>query len=367
MEHIANNDAVEKGPVKGRGAVTNRVGRFEKQDRVLTDDGWGVHDPDAEEEPPKLRTTLGIDTARSVIARNDSPDIPFDRSINPYRGCEHGCVYCFARPTHAYYGLSPGLDFETRLFHKPDAARVLRKELSRPGYRPKPIALGTNTDPYQPVEKEKRITRQILEVLAEFNHPFTIVTKGALIERDLDIIGPMAARNMAAVWISVTTLDRKLANKLEPRAATPPKRLAAIAALRAGGVPTGALVAPVIPALNDWEIERVLGAVAEAGALNAGYVLLRLPLEIKDLFTEWLVAHAPDRAARVLSLVSQTRGGKLYRAEWGKRMRGEGPYADLIARRFKLAAKRLGLDGPRPNLDCTSFATPGRAEQMPLL
>ena len=352
---------------KGRGAVSNRTGRYETQERVLTDDGWGVHDPASDDPPPKLRTTLSVDAARSVIARNRSPDIPFDRSINPYRGCEHGCVYCFARPTHAYYGLSPGKDFETRLFYKPDAAKVLRKELSRPGYRPKPIALGTNTDPYQPVEKTQRLTRQILEVLRDFNHPFTIVTKGALIERDLDLIAEMAEKRMAAVWISVTTLDRRLANRLEPRASTPEKRLAAIDALRHAGVPVGTMVAPVIPALNDWEIERVLEAAAGAGARNAGYVLLRLPLEIKDLFTEWLVAHAPDRASRVLSLVTQTRGGRLYRADWGKRMRGEGPVADLIANRFRLATRRLNLNRPRPALDCSRFAVPGRADQLSLL
>lgn len=367
MEHKVNINEITKGPVKGRGSITNRSGRYETHERVLSDDGWGVHEEHDDNPPPKLRTTLGIDTARTVIARNTSPDIPFDRSINPYRGCEHGCVYCFARPTHAYYGLSPGLDFETKLFHKPDAARALRKELSKPGYTPKPIALGTNTDPYQPIERTAKVTRQILEVLAEFNHPFTIVTKGSLIERDMDIIGHMAGNQMAAVWISVTTLDRKLANKLEPRASTPIKRLRTISALKKAGIPVGTLMAPMIPALNDWEIERVLAAVADAGAENAGYVLLRLPLEIKDLFTEWLETHVPDRASRVLSLVSQTRGGRLYKAEWGKRMRGEGPVADLISNRFKLAVKKNGLNGPRPNLDLTKFRVPGRAEQMSLL
>ena len=362
MEQNANIQVV-----KGRGAVSNRTGRFERQERILTDDGWAVHDPTPDDPPPKLATTLSVDTARTVIARNKSPDIPFDRSINPYRGCEHGCVYCFARPTHAYYGLSPGKDFETKLFYKPDAPAALRKELSRPGYRPKPIALGTNTDPYQPVERTRKMTRQILKVLRDFNHPFTIVTKGALIERDIDIIAEMAERRMAAVWISVTTLDRKLANRLEPRASTPKLRLKAIAGLKKAGIPVGTMVAPVIPALNDWEIERVLAAAADAGALNAGYVLLRLPLEIKDLFSEWLVAHAPDRASRVLSLVTQTRGGRLYNAEWGKRMRGEGPVADLIANRFRLAVKRLKLDRPRPALDCSRFAVPGQPDQLRLL
>lgn len=362
-----NMNAVELGPRKGRGAVTNKVGRFERQDRVLTDDGWGVHDPRRDEPTPKLRTVLGIDTAKTVIARNKSPDVPFDQSINPYRGCEHGCVYCFARPTHAYYGLSSGLDFETRLFHKPDAAQVLRRELSNPKYVPKPIALGTNTDPYQPIEKAEETTRQVLQVLAEFNHPFTIVTKGALVTRDLDIIGPMAEKGMAAVWLSVTTLDRKLANVMEPRASTPTKRLDAVRALSEAGVPTGILMAPIIPAINDWEIERVLEASKEAGADRAGYVLLRLPHEIKDLFTEWLEAHFPDRATRVLSLVKQTRGGRLYDSTWGKRQRGEGPVADLIAKRFGVGVRKLKLDGPRPILDLSRFAVPGRAEQLSLL
>ncbi len=354
-------------PKKGRGAVTNKTGRFEHQERVLTDDGWGVHDPVTGEAAPKLRTVLGIDTAKSVIARNKSPDIPFDRSINPYRGCEHGCVYCFARPTHAYYGLSSGLDFETRLFHKPDAAQVLRRELSHPRYQPKPIALGTNTDPYQPIERTVETTRQILQVLAEFNHPFTIVTKGAAITRDLDIIGPMAEKGMAAVWISVTTLDRKLANIMEPRAATPPKRLDLVRSLSDAGVPTGILMAPIIPAINDFEIESVLDACKQAGADRAGYVLLRLPHEIKDLFTEWLEAHFPDRATRVLSLVKQTRGGRLYDSTWGKRQRGEGPVAELVGRRFGVAVRKLKLDGPRPDLDLSQFAVPGRAQQLALL
>lgn len=356
-------DALADRPRKGRGAVSNRDGRFERLERVATDDGWGM----AEEEPPRLRTTLGVDSARSVITRNSSPDIPFDRSINPYRGCEHGCVYCFARPTHAYYGLSPGLDFETKLFHKPDAPRLLRRELARPGYSPAPIAFGTNTDPYQPVERDTKLTRALLKVLAEHNHPFTIVTKSALVVRDLDIIAPMAARNMARVAVSITTLDRKLANRLEPRAPTPSRRLDAIRKLSAAGVPTGVMTAPVIPALTDWEIERILDAARDAGAARAGYVLLRLSLEIRGLVTEWLETHAPDKASHVLSLVRQTRGGRYYDAQWGKRMRGEGAYADVVAKRFRLAVRRLGFETDWTGLDCTEFAVPGRARQLDLI
>lgn len=342
---------------KGRGAVSNRDGRFEAHSHEAADDGWGV----LEEEPGRLRTSLHLDAARSVIAKNSSPDIPFDQSINPYRGCEHGCVYCFARPSHAYYGLSPGLDFETKLFHKPDAPEILRKELSRKTYRPKVIAMGTNTDPYQPVERQQRLTRRILEVLAEFGHPVTIVTKSALIERDLDILGPMAASGQASVMISVTTLDRRLANRLEPRASTPPKRLGAISALARAGVPVGVLVAPVIPALNDWEMERILDAAVEAGARNAGYILLRLPHEIKDLMSEWLEAHAPDKKDHVLSLIRQSRDGALYRAEFGKRMTGSGPYADMLRQRFHLARRKRGLTGSSAPLDISGFRVPPQA------
>jgi DNA repair photolyase len=349
----APDDRVPDRPRKGRGAVTNRTGRFERLAGEKVDDGWA---PD--EDLPPLRTTVSVDASRTVIARNQSPDIPFDRSINPYRGCEHGCVYCFARPTHAYLGLSPGLDFETRLFAKPDAPSLLRRELGKKSYACAPIAMGTNTDPYQPVERERRITRGVLEVLAEYEHPVTIVTKSDLIVRDLDILGPMAAKGLAKVSLSVTTLDPALARLMEPRVPRPDKRLAAIRACREAGVPAGVLVAPIIPAVNDPEIEAILARAAAAGAESAGWVLLRLPLEIKDLVEEWLRAHFPDRAERVLSLVRQTRGGALYQTQWGKRLSGEGPYAQMIAQRFRIACQHLGLVRKTTGLDTTRFAVP---------
>ncbi|QEX15540.1 radical SAM protein [Hypericibacter terrae] len=327
---------------KGRGAVSNRPGRYEPGERPLEDDGWGSVQADEAEAPP-LRTTVQPDKSKTVIAWNESPDLGFDRSINPYRGCEHGCVYCFARPTHAYLGLSPGLDFETRLFAKHDAAAILARELAKPSYRPAPIGLGTNTDPYQPIERELGITRQILEVLERFNHPVTIVTKSALILRDLDILSRMAQRGLVEATVSVTTLDPDLARKLEPRAPTPPRRLAAIEALAAAGISTGVLAAPMIPALNDPELEAILAAATARGATRAGYVLLRLPLEIKDLFREWLEAHVPDRAEHVLSLVRDTREGNLYQAKFGTRMRGTGPYAELLRQRYRVAMRKLGL------------------------
>ena len=327
---------------KGRGAVSNRPGRYEPGERPLEDDGWGSVQADEAEAPP-LRTTVQPDKSKTVIAWNESPDLGFDRSINPYRGCEHGCVYCFARPTHAYLGLSPGLDFETRLFAKHDAAAILARELAKPSYRPAPIGLGTNTDPYQPIERELGITRQILEVLDRFNHPVTIVTKSALILRDLDILSRMAQRGLVEATVSVTTLDPDLARKLEPRAPTPPRRLAAIEALAAAGISTGVLAAPMIPALNDQELEAILAAATARGATRAGYVLLRLPLEIKDLFREWLEAHVPDRAEHVLSLVRDTREGNLYQAKFGTRMRGTGPYAELLRQRYRVAMRKLGL------------------------
>lgn len=343
-------------PVKGRGTASNRSGRFEPLAREAVDDGWSFEG--AEDEEPPLRTHLAVDTARTIIAANDSPDIPFDRSINPYRGCEHGCVYCFARPTHAYLGLSPGLDFETRLFYKPEAAALLERELRRPGYRPAMMALGTNTDPYQPVERRLRLTRSILEVLAAFNHPVGIVTKSALVLRDLDILAPMAAKNQATVCVSVTTLDRDLARTLEPRAATPSRRLDTIARLAAAGVPVAVLASPMIPALNDMELERILKAAADAGADRANYILVRLPLEIKDLFEEWLRTHAPHRADRVLSLIRQSRGGKLYDPTFGRRMRGTGPYAEMIATRFRAATARLDLNRRHWDLDASRFMPP---------
>jgi DNA repair photolyase len=342
--------------VKGRGSRSNASGRYEAEVRVPMDDGWGRED----ETPPPLRTEVIVDASRSIIARNQSPDISFDQSINPYRGCEHGCVYCFARPSHAYLGLSPGLDFESKLFAKPDAAKLLEAELRKPSYRPRVIAMGTNTDPYQPIERDWRITRQILEVLAAFRHPVAIVTKSALVMRDIDILAPMAEQGLAKVAISVTTLDRKLARAMEPRAATPTRRLETIRALADAGIPTGIMTAPIIPALNDSEIESLLAAGAEAGATQAGFVVLRLPLEIKDLFREWLEAHRPDAARHVMSLVRNMRDGKDYDAEWGTRMRGAGPYAHLIAQRFHMAAKRHGLNRLRATLDASKFRPPSR-------
>ena len=339
--------------ITGRGARSNASSRYDRQAYVGFDDGWSPDD-----EMPPLRTEVIRDLTRSIITRNNSPDISFTQSINPYRGCEHGCVYCFARPTHAYLGLSPGLDFESKLFAKPDAAKLLRAELLKPSYVPKIIAIGTNTDPYQPIEREYRIMRGILEVLWEFKHPVGIVTKSALIARDIDLLAPMAREGLAKVALSVTTLDRKLARAMEPRAATPPKRLETIRRLSEAGIPVGVMTAPIIPALNDDEIEAILSAAKEAGASEAGYVLLRMPLEIKDLFREWLEAHAPDRAKHVLSLMRSMRGGKDYDSNWGVRMRGDGPYAKLIAQRFHLAAKRLGLNRRKAELDTKKFRRP---------
>jgi DNA repair photolyase len=323
----------------GRGAQTNRSGRFEPKTYQPVDDGWDtLSDLDA------LQTEVQEVPARRIITKNDSPDIGFDRSINPYRGCEHGCVYCFARPTHAFLGMSPGLDFETKLFAKTNAAQALERELAAPGYEPRMIAIGSNTDPYQPVERRYRIMRRILEVLSETNHPVGIVTKSALVLRDLDILQSMAERGLVKVALSVTTLDRKLARTMEPRASTPDKRLEAVETLSNAGVPTSVMIAPVVPGLTDAEIERILERASAVGAREAGYILLRLPLEIGDLFIEWLRANCPDRADRVLSLMRQTRGGKLYDAQWHGRMEGDGPYAWMIGRRFQMAAERLGLD-----------------------
>ncbi len=360
-------DELPDQPRKGRGAVSNRTGRFEAATRHRVDDGWaGLASEDEEGEPP-LRTQLHVDTARTIITRNDSPDIMFDRSINPYRGCEHGCIYCFARPTHAWLGLSPGLDFETQLFYKPDAPELLEAELRRPGYVPAVMAMGTNTDPYQPIERELKLTRRVIEVLSRFNHPLGIVTKSALITRDIDLLAPMAAKGLAAVCISLSTLDRELARTLEPRAATPPRRLETMRQLTQAGIPVIVLTSPMIPGLNDHSLEQVLEAAAKAGATAAGWTLLRLPLEIAGLFEEWLKAHAPDRAGRVMSLIRQTRGGRLYKSGFGERHRGEGPVADLIRARFNHAVRRLGLDRKRWTLDTTQFSPPPRpGDQMSL-
>jgi DNA repair photolyase len=338
---------------KGRGAETNRSGRYESIAYEPADDGWeSLADLEA------LATEVREVPARRIITRNSSPDIGFDRSINPYRGCEHGCIYCFARPTHAFLGLSPGLDFETKLFAKTNAAAALEQELADPNYSPRNIAIGTNTDPYQPIERRYRIMRRILEVLSAANHPVGIVTKSALVLRDLDLLRSMASRGLVKVALSVTTLDRQLARAMEPRASTPDKRLEALAKLVEAGIPTSVMVAPVIPGLTDMEMERILERSAAAGVRNAGYVLLRLPLEIGDLFTEWLRGNCPDRANRVLSLMRSTRGGKLYDAKWGERMVGEGPYAWMIGRRFEIAAERLGFNKDSVELRTDLFTPP---------
>ena len=351
-------------PRKGRGAGSNESGRFETEKRVPFDDGWGS----SEEEPARLATTLSVDATRTIIARNDSPDIGFDRSINPYRGCEHGCIYCYARPSHAYLGLSPGLDFETRIFYKPNADVLLRDELRKKGYVCRPMALGSNTDPYQPAERRLGVTRSILEVLREFHHPVTIVTKGALIQRDIDILSDMAKEKLAVVTVSVTTLDRDLARVMEPRAATPERRIETITALSKAGVPTGVLSAPMIPALNDREMEAILARAREAGASVAGYTLLRLPLELKALFKEWLETHEPKKASHVLSLVAQCHGGKIYDSAWSKRMVGGGPYAEMLAARFDRACRKLGYS-PRAThmLDTSRFHPPAqKGDQLAL-
>ncbi|HET7717244.1 MAG TPA: PA0069 family radical SAM protein [Bauldia sp.] len=338
---------------RGRGAETNRSGRYEPLSRDLVDDGWGTVG-----DLPALKTTVQEERPRKIITTNDSPDISFDRSINPYRGCEHGCAYCFARPTHAYMGLSPGLDFETRLFAKPNAAKLLEKELAKPGYEPRTMAIGTNTDPYQPIERRYRIMREVLEVLDAANHPVGIVTKSALVLRDIDILSRMAGRNLCKVALSVTTLDRRLARAMEPRASTPERRLGALRLLSEAGVPTTVMIAPIIPALNESEIERILDAAAATGVKEAGYVLLRLPLEVRDIFKEFLEREYPDRAKHVMSVIRSMRGGKDYDSTWGTRMRGEGPYAWQIGRRFEIACRRLGLNAERRSLRTDLFRPP---------
>jgi DNA repair photolyase len=326
---------------KGRGATLQIEGRFEKVAREIVDDGWGW----ADEALPPFKTTVTIEHAKRIIARNDSPDLPFSQSINAYRGCEHGCIYCYARPAHAYVNLSPGLDFERKLFAKPDAAKLLRAELAKPSYQCSPIALGSNTDPYQPIEREWQITRQILEVLAEHKHPVSIVTKSALVERDLDLLTQLAGDHLIRVFISVTTLDGELARKMEPRAASPHRRLQAVKALNEAGVPCGVMVAPVIPFLTDAELEHILHAAQEHGARSAGYVLLRLPYEVKNLFKDWLAVHYPLKAEHVMSHLREMRGGRENVPEFGSRFRGQGLFADLLKQRFRKACERLGLNG----------------------
>jgi len=357
------DDPIAEPAHKGRGALSNETSRYDTEKRIRTTDGWEAEVAAAAEddELPPLRTILTRDATRTIIARNNSPDIGFDRSINPYRGCEHGCIYCFARPTHAYLGLSPGLDFETKILFKPEAAKLLAAELAAPKYKPAVMAMGTNTDPYQPVERDLKVTRQILRVLSDFNHPVGIVTKNHLVTRDIDILADMARRNLAEVFLSVTTLDKDLARAMEPRASAPHRRLEAIRALATAGIPAGVMTAPMIPGLNDHEMEAILDAAVDAGATRAGYVPLRLPLEIKELFEEWLKTHRPDRAERVLSLIRQMRGGKLYDAEFGSRMRGEGPLAILLSQRFAAAVKRLGLNRLGVRLDTSAFHVPESA------
>ncbi len=348
---------------RGRGAGVNPSGRFEPVSRHVFDDGWN-----SVEELPPFKTEVQVEKPRTIITRNESPDISFDRSINPYRGCEHGCVYCFARPSHSYMGLSAGIDFEAKLFAKPDAAKLLERELSKDGYQARTIAIGTNTDPYQPIEKKWRIMREVLEVLEAHNHPVGIVTKSALVTRDIDILSRMAEKGLAKVALSVTTLDKRLARTMEPRAATPPKRLETIRALSDAGIPASVMVAPVIPGLNDQEMERILESARAAGAREAGYVILRLPLEVSPIFKDWLLRHYPDRYRHVLSLVRSMRGGKDYDAEWGKRMKGSGPYAWQIGRRFELAARKLGLNLEKRPLRTDLFTTPEAAcKQLVLL
>jgi len=361
MQERSEKEMPSITPLRGCGAVSNPQGRFERLTRDPYDDGWWP-----EEELPPLATTVRVEESRSIIARNDSPDIPFSQSINPYRGCEHGCVYCYARPSHAYVGLSPGLDFETRLFAKANAAERLREELARPGYACQTIALGANTDPYQPIERRYRLTRQIIELLSECDHPLSIVTKSSLIERDLDLLGSLAHRNLVHVYISITTLDRQLAQRLEPRASAPPRRLETVRRLAAAGIPTGVLVAPVIPALTDNDVEKVLEAARAAGARWAGYVLLRLPHEVKDLFRQWLATHAPLKAGHVMKLVRETRGGRDNDPRFGARMRGQGRLADLIEDRFAIACRRLGFNREDGLLDHGRFHPPAVGPQLPL-
>jgi DNA repair photolyase len=369
-----NDDILPERAKKGRGAVSNRSGRYERFSHQAIDDGWRDAEgrvPDDDETPSKLLTSVQKDTSRTVIARNDSPDIGFDRSINPYRGCEHGCIYCYARPTHAYLGHSPGLDFETKLYGKMDAVERLKTELAAPGYTPAPIMISGVTDPYQPIERQLKITRSIIEVLITHRHPFTLISKNALMARDVDILSEAAKLGLVSAALSITTLDSGLARKMEPRASTPVKRLAAMKTLSEAGVPMSVMTAPIIPGLNDVELEALLEAARDAGASSAGFVMLRLPLEIKDLFTEWLTEHVHDRAKHVLTLMRDVRAGKLYNSQFFTRQRGSGPYAEMIEHRFQMAVKRLGLSRGRTPLHTDLFTPPilprGDTRQMSLL
>ncbi|WP_347989448.1 PA0069 family radical SAM protein [Methylomonas sp. AM2-LC] len=345
---------------KGRGSISNSAGRYEKSSTTAIDDGWSSLDA----ELPALHTEIIIDTSRSLISYNDSPDLPFDRSINPYRGCEHGCVYCYARPSHAYLGLSPGLDFESRILIKPNAAQLLRQELAKRNYQCAPLALGSNTDPYQPLERQHKLMRQILEILAETRHPLSIVTKSSLIERDIDILSTLSAQGLVSVYLSITTLDRQLARSMEPRAATPQRRLETLNKLREAGINTGVLVAPIIPGLNDHELENLVTAAQAAGAMSVEYILLRLPLEVAELFSEWLQQHYPLKAKHVLNLIKETREGKLYNANFEQRFQGTGAYANLLAQRFRLICKRLAIEKSMPALRTDLFRKPDTNTQQ---
>ena len=365
---MSNSTTNNHGAIKGRGAITNSSGRFESCSHEAFDDGWeGLpyerseyfgYIPENESRP---KTEVQADASRSILVYNDSPDLPFDRSINPYRGCEHGCVYCFARPSHAYLGLSPGLDFETRLFSKPNAAALLDKALRKSSYECLPIALGVNTDAYQPIERKLGITRSVLEVLHQFHHPVSIITKSAMIERDIDILREMAEDDLVSVYVSITTLEAELARKLEPRAAAPHRRLKTIRALAEAGIPVSVLVAPVIPVLTDPELDSILAAAKDAGARSAGYIMLRLPLEVSELFQQWLHTHYPLKAAHVMTRVRDTRGGKDYDSRFGERFRGTGAFADIIAQRFKLACKKLALKPRDYSMNCEAFHVPARS------
>ncbi|WP_250478781.1 MULTISPECIES: PA0069 family radical SAM protein [unclassified Caballeronia] len=353
-------------PLKGRGAVTNIQGRYEKDERERVDDGW-LHAADAEDESaPPLRTQVFEERAKTILTRNSSPDIPFSVSLNPYRGCEHGCIYCFARPTHSYLGLSPGLDFESRIYAKINAPELLERELAKPNYEPEPIALGVNTDAYQPVERDLQLTRRVIQMLHDCGHPFAAITKSSLIERDIDLLAPMAERGQMMAAITVTTLDADIARTLEPRAATPSRRLRMIRTLAEAGIPVGVSIAPVIPFVTEPDLERVLEACAEAGATTASYIVLRLPWEVAPLFKDWLAAHFPDRADRVMSRVRDMRGGKDYDSDFSKRMKGEGLWADMLKQRFQKATKRLGLNArQRGILDMSEFQRPAKRPPPP--
>lgn len=342
---------------RGRGAQDNVDARYLSFTREAIDDGWGL-----EEEVPRLKTSVTPEYSKTIINRNNSPDLPFEQSINPYRGCEHGCVYCYARPAHAYVDLSPGLDFESKLFSKNNAVEVLEKELSKPSYRCSPITIGANTDAYQPTERKLRITRSVIEVLAKCNHPLTIITKSSLVERDIDLLAPMAEKNLVQVFISITTLDRDLARRMEPRATAPQRRIETIARLNAANIPCGVMVAPIIPGLNDSEIENIINAVADVGGAFAGYVMLRLPREVKQIFYDWLTAHYPLKCSRVMANIRDVRSGKDNDSQFGRRMRGSGPIAGLIKQRFDKAVRDAGLNSSRLDLDCSLFESSARLD-----